>query len=385
VTIERSDDDAPTEVDLDLGGSATGEITISLPAKGARPDAQPADSEPTTLAPQMAVRGLGAPSPVADHPADHEGPTTSVESRLLHAYADEVQRAHDRTDARPGVRRRAPTLPTIITPSEPFRATSPTAKTVAAALPAPIEDLEEEETITAALADGPPLALLETVDDVTKLTDAPRMLSSSELITDPGVSDRGVTDPEITAPQVPVSKPTEEDDDEAGKGGTIKIVLRQAPLPGPATEAAIEAPASPPVETPAAMATSRRRRDQKGRARRAMALAVAIALGTLGLVVLFGTYVPRSVIAREDAGIAPAPVESFAAPLPPEDPVPPVSFELPSLPSLSPPSATAAAPALAPAPPRPPRLPPRPVAKPPLPLPLPPPPPSAKGWAPLHI
>jgi hypothetical protein len=417
LSIDRSDDDAPTELDVDLSGSSSAEITLrvtGVKAPGAGPDTLPADTEPTTLEPQMTVRGLGGPpstvriedAPTAPrHPADdptYEGPPKSVEERLLKAYAAEVQqRAQDKKDAREGGKPRAPTLPTVITPSEPFRITSSS--------PVTVKTQEDEETFTdphraAIVLDL--LAPIESADAVTEVSGAPRMLSSSDLITDPGITDPGVsdlvTDPGVTDPGVAPAAPFDEDDLD-GKGGTVRIVVSSGamraaaavnvptPLPTPNADAAT-LPPSPPlhVAVPPPMETARR---QKISQRRATIYAVLIAFAMLGVVVLFGRFIPRPVIpASPDLVPPPPPVES-AAPTadPAADPSPSAAYELPS----PPPSASAtteprevpgaasvvdrprtATPARPPW--RPP--PPRPTAKP-----APPASASAKAWAPLHI
>ncbi|HSO37521.1 MAG TPA: hypothetical protein VLT33_33580, partial [Labilithrix sp.] len=278
MSLDRSDDEAPTELDVDLSSSASGEITIEAHAKRPR-DTLPADSEPQTLEPLMTVRGLGVPG---DHPADHDGPTRSVEQRLLAAYASDMQRAQGAPRAE---RPRAPSLPTIITPSEPFRTTSPTAKIVVPAV-------EEEDTAT----DTRPVAveiarapLESVVDAVTEVTEAPRMLSSSELVTDPGVA--GGDEPEVkeeTERIVVVQTPD-----------AAPIVVARPPelvaAPREAAPVVLVTPALLPI-APSAMETARAPRQRKSRVRLAVTLGVMLAVSTVASVIVVRELVPGATV-----------------------------------------------------------------------------------------
>jgi len=393
LSIEGSDDEVPTKVDVDLSGSSSAEITLEV-APGATitgRDTLPADSEPTTLEPQMTVRGLGSPP---EHPADGEGPTKSVEERLLKAYAAEMQGVEDRRAARHGVKPRAPSLPTMITPSEPFRATPPPVAGAAPGLRVPIEDAEEE-TVTdtrAAVVEDPRLAPIEGADAVTtSVSDGTPMLSSNELITDPGITDPGVA----------VLTVAEDDDEQYGSGGTVKIVMTPAAMPVPAAVSILmpqpdgvtipPTSVTGPVRLSAPPESARPGRPSRGASRRVVTVVVTLALATLAasaLLVVVGPWSSRtrevtpasSAVSASSSSSSPALSASSSASAS-------ASFELPDAPVASserdvPPAASAVVKAHGPAAPRFPRPTPRPPPRPAA-------PPSSssaqKASTPLHI
>jgi hypothetical protein len=119
---DRNDDDAVTDASVEIDTSSIAEITLSsageAPITVAADSASPADSEPRTLEPRMTVRGL-ARSPSPGHGDDEDDKTTqNLEERLLDVIAAE-QRASRASMAK------VPAFGPIITPSEPFRVTSP--------------------------------------------------------------------------------------------------------------------------------------------------------------------------------------------------------------------------------------------------------------------
>lgn len=395
MSIERNDDDVPTTVDVDLSDSSSAEITLEVPARatGTGRETLPADSEPTTLEPQMAVRGLAEPGQAGapGHPADLEGPTKSVEARLLKAYAAEVQAVEERRAARHGGKPRAPSLPTTITPSEPFRSTSPGVAGVGAGRPAAVEEADEETVTDARLALGADglLAAIEGQDATTAVSDATPMLSSNDLITDPGI-----TDPGIAAPGVVVLAVAEDDDERYGSNGTVKIVVTPPAMPVPAsvsilmpTPAAATAPR--PLPAPTETARPARARDRRGASRRAAAVVVTVALVIFAATLLYATIGPPSSRSREGtaesaAASPPAPVAS-ASSAPPAPSASPEATEGAAAPASAPerepqPPPSAVVKAHGPSAPRiprpPPRLPGRPLA---------PPSSAQKPSTPLHI
>lgn len=128
-------EDSVTEIDVEVESSAVAEITTSgagdVSPRASADMASPADAEPRTLQPQMAVRGLGPalppptlspptvsfpraqPSP--GHDGENDETALNVDDRLLEVIAAEQRQ----------VRASKASFGPIITPSEPHLVTSP--------------------------------------------------------------------------------------------------------------------------------------------------------------------------------------------------------------------------------------------------------------------
>jgi hypothetical protein len=121
-----------TQINVDLEPSIVSLVTVTRPGGGAPISAfaaSAADSEPSTLEPQLSVRGLArgsghapgsveAPAASGRREHDDERTTGSIDARLLEAYGS--GRAVDDASTQPNPGH----LPVVITPSEPFRVTS---------------------------------------------------------------------------------------------------------------------------------------------------------------------------------------------------------------------------------------------------------------------
>lgn len=220
---DGSDDEAVTEVSVEVDTSSIAEITISAtgqaPITVAADAASPADAEPRTLEPRLLVRGL-APSlagPPSTQPApeiravargredDEDSTARNVEDRLLAVVAKE-QRARGGSKASFGP---------IITPSEPFRVTSPTT----------VDPLPPT-------LDGAPTA---------------NTLSSASLVV-PSVSSssrRADTDPDLSEPTAKRAPVHSEVEDE-----TVTDAMRTLRAEPLATKAPVPAAGSAPLAVP---------------------------------------------------------------------------------------------------------------------------------------
>jgi hypothetical protein len=158
VGSDDADEDSVTEINVEVDPSMISEITITH--TGASPitvlseAASPADSEPTTLEPQLVVRGLGKKASSSSPPpptfaevgarpgseADDEEPeedrtTQNIESHLHEVYEQAVRASSSLGSSRPLTQLSS----IIMTPSEPIRleaSRSALARSAASAKPA---------------------------------------------------------------------------------------------------------------------------------------------------------------------------------------------------------------------------------------------------------